>query len=122
MNIFGHHNSEVPVGDAADEEEFGQRRRHTYYKSDGALGRLYRGVDKRKVWKGNAQWTKSSLDDCQVFWNQLWNGFLARAVPVAAICWWDKLERAKQLYDLSVYSDSPFIFHYGKISALTQLK
>jgi hypothetical protein len=112
MNIFEHENSKDSI-DRTDEDNFGQRPIYTYYKSNSVLGRLYRRVSGRKIWKGNAQWTNSSLSSTEAFWDQLLDWFLARVKPVGVAYWRYHLDRAKQLYDASVDLSKP-ILHNGK--------
>ncbi|XXG96387.1 hypothetical protein Hte_002669 [Hypoxylon texense] len=98
---------EAPKAPALEDEDEESGPKYQYYKSSKVLGKLYRAIDEKKIWKENIHRIASSQGTS--VWDQLSRYFRNECEKLGDVNWrplQDDARRIRQAYDDAIWSAS----------------
>jgi hypothetical protein len=87
--------SEPPLEYDSDGEYEGSTPKYQYYRSEKILGKLYRAIDEKKIWKEDIRMNEVK-NDGNSFWNEL-VALMSRLCNERGVVWTHRLEEAHQI-------------------------
>jgi hypothetical protein len=87
--------SEPPLEYDSDGEYEGSAPKHHYYRSEKILGKLYRAIDEKKIWKEDIRMNEVKSDG-KSFWNEL-IALMSMLCSERDIVWTRRIKEAHQI-------------------------
>ncbi|KAI1769919.1 RdRP-domain-containing protein [Hypoxylon cercidicola] len=96
---------EAPKAPALEDEDEESGPKYKFYKSIKVLGKLYRAIDEKKIWKENIHRTERSQGTA--VWDQLFRYITIQCEKLGDVNWrpnLDEARRIRQTYDDAIWS------------------